>query len=57
MNVETLAPRKAAKSQAARSKSGHPIAPPVEAGAVPASADVSASLKRALSLTYEDGSL
>ena len=45
VNVEALTPRKAAVSQDASSESGHPIASPVGAAAVPAPADVSASLQ------------
>ena len=57
MDVEALAPR---VSQDALSESGHPIAPPVGTGAVPALADVSAQ-RQACSesepMTPGDGSL
>ena len=42
VDVEALAPRKAAVPHAATSGSRHPISPPFEAAAAPAPADVSA---------------
>ena len=45
VDVEALAPRKAAVPQDASSGSGPLIAPPVEAGAVQATANVSALLE------------
>ena len=41
VNMEALAPGKAAVLQAASFGSRHPISPPFEAAAVPANADVS----------------
>ena len=59
VDVEALAPRGATVAQDASSESGHPIAPPVGSGAVPAPADMSAPRRSCFEskpMTHEDGS-